>query len=151
MDIFLHLFSNQKVKRINGDACFNSGVTSTGSVEIIKGNVSFNDCPIQNLGKIRKVFWNLDLTNTPITLEEALQLEKIGKMLIASKHKIAYPILLMKSTPLSRPLTLAEYGYRSKYKLNTPKEVEAFIRLIDIEGENLDEAGYQASFANAWA
>ena len=72
-------------------------------------------------------------------------------MLIVSKNRIAYPILLMKTTPLSRPLTLAEYSYRSKYKLNTPKEVEAFIRLIDIEGESLDEAGYLASFANAWA
>jgi len=140
-----------QVRKINGDACFNSGVTSTGNVEIIRGNVSFDDCPIKNLGKIRKVFGGLNLTNTPITLEEALELEKIEKMLIVSKNKIAYPILLMKTTPLSRPLTLAEYSYRSQYKLNTPKEVEAFIRLIDIEGESLDEAGYLASFANAWA
>ena len=143
------------VKEIKGDAIFSNCLKNLGNIESVGGNLTFEidewadeKLPkIKTLSNLKNVGGTLDLRNTNIEAKEATKLDKIGKYLITkggSTYKT--PRLILKSTPLSRPLTPYEYASRVKHKLNTKKEIEMMIKLIDKEGLDAEEAAYETTF-----
>ncbi len=142
----------EQIEEIKNDAYFKENIVSLGNLKSVGGNIGFKDASnLLILGNLEKVGGNVDLRGTSISIKEILNLEDIGRFVIGAEGKpqIKHPRLLLKSTPLSRPLTLKEYSYRAKYKLNTKKDVEAFIKLLN-KGVNMDEAAYEAQFAELW-
>ena len=141
-----------QIEVIENDAYFSENITSLGKLKSVGGNINFKDAPeLTTLGNLEKVGGNIDLRGTSISIREILNLEDIGGIVIGAegKQQIKHPRLLLKSTPLSRPLTFKEYSCRAKYKLNTKKDVEAFIKLVN-KGMSADEAAYEAQFAELW-